>query len=103
MPFDQSPADALAVLRSRLRNGVRATPPCQAIMGWLCDHPTVPAVAEINHHGGHILLRLSDEPALEPLCSLLEFLGQVRTICQSLDMTEEQTRRTVAWAQRRLG
>lgn len=103
MPFDPSPATALAVLRSRLRGGIRVTPLCQAIMGWLCDHPTAPAVAEISHYGGQVLLRLSDEESLEPLCSLLEFLGQIRVICQSVGMTEEQTRQTVAWAQRRLG
>lgn len=102
MPAYFSAEDSLAVLSSRLQSGVRATPLCLAVMGWLCGRATVPYIANIRLQGNQVLLRLSDEPTLEPFCSLPDFLGQVRLICQSLNMPEEQTQQVLACAQRRL-
>ena len=96
--------DTLLVLKNRLAKGVKATPLCLAIIGWLCDTPTEPAVTEIRRNAeGLVWLRLSDELRMEPLCSFLEFLSQIRVICSSLDMTEEQTQYLVAWTRQRLG
>jgi hypothetical protein len=101
---DPLTAGTLQVLKSRLTAGVKATPLCLAVIGWLCDTPTEPAVAEIRRNAeGLIWLRLSDETRLEPLCSFLDFLSQVRIISSSLHMTEEQTQHLVAWARQRLG
>ncbi len=104
MPNDPLAESALAVLRSRLRAGVRATPLCLAVMGWLADVPVGPDVAEARLCAdGKVWLRLSDERRLEPLCSFLEFLDQVRTVCVALAMDEPQTAWVVGWARRRLG
>lgn len=81
----------LEILRLRLEAGVKATPLCVAIMGWLCNVPTDPFVAAIRLHGGEVALRLSDEPALEPLCPLADFLDQVQVICHSIQFDTAQT------------
>lgn len=99
-----APEAALSLLRSRLRQGLKATPLCLAIIGWLCDTPTDPSVAEIRlHPDGQVWLRLSDEVTLEPLCPSIQFLQQVSIICQSVGMTQGQTRATVTWAGEKLG
>ena len=104
MLADPFTADALGDLKSRLLAGVKATPLCRAVIGWLCDTPTEPAIAEIRRNAeGLVWLRLSDESRMEPLCSFLDFLSQVRVISTSLGMTEEQTQRLVAWTRQRLG
>ena len=96
--------ETLGVLKSRLLDGVKATPLCLAVIGWLCETPTEPAVAEIRRNAeGLVWLRLSDEARLEPLCSFLDFLSQVRIICQFLQMTETQTQQMIAWTRQRLG
>ncbi len=96
--------ETLAVLKDRLAAGVKATPLCIAVIGWLCETPTDPAIAEIRRNAeGLVWLRLSDESRMEPLCSFLEFLSQVRIISASLQMTEEQTQHLVAWTRQRLG
>jgi hypothetical protein len=104
MLADPLTAGTLQVLESRLAAGIKATPLCLAVIGWLCDTPTEPSVAEIRRNAeGLIWLRLSDETRLEPLCSFLDFLSQVRIISSSLHMTEEQTQHLVAWARQQLG
>lgn len=104
MLADLSTDETLSVLRSRLAAGVKATPLCLAVIGWLCETPTEPAIADIRRNAeGLVWLRLSDETRLEPLCSFLEFLSQVRIISASLDMTEAQTQHLVAWTRQRLG
>lgn len=103
-PVAFAPEASLSLLRFRLRQGLKATPLCIAVIGWLCDAPTDPAVAEIKRSsGGNVLLRLSGEPTMEPLCSCAEFLQQISTVCQSVGMTQGQTRATVAWAEEKLG
>lgn len=96
--------ETLSSLKRRLADGLKATPVCLAVIGWLCDTPTEPAVAEIRRTAeGLVWLRLSDEARMEPLCSFLDFLAQVRIIGASLELTEEQTRQIVAWTRQRLG
>ena len=83
--------DPLELLRRRLEAGVRATPLCIAIIGWLCNDPTDPFVAAMELQHNQVALRLSNEPALEPLCSLLDFLDQVRVICRAFQFDAAQT------------
>ena len=97
-------AETLSVLKSRLAAGVKVTPVCLAVIGWLCEAPTDPAVAEIKRTGeGRVWLRLSDETRMEPLCSFLDFLSQVRIIGHSLKLSEAQTQHLIAWTRQRLG
>ena len=104
MLADLSPTETLNILKSRLKSGIKATPLCLAVIGWLCETPTEPAIAEIRRNAeGLVWLRLSDEARLEPLCSFLDFLAQVRIISVSLGMTEAQTQHLVAWTRQRLG
>lgn len=101
LPLAENP---LEILNSRLEAGIKATPLRTAIIGWIADAPTEPSVADIRRSDqGDILLRLSDEQASEPLCSFFDFLKQIRTICQSLGLTESQTARVAADVRRRLG
>ena len=101
LPLAENP---LEILKSRLEAGIKATPLCTAIIGWIADVPTEPSVAEIRRSAeGDILLRLSDEETLEPLCTFFDFLKQIRTICQSLGLTEGQTARVAADVRQRLG
>ena len=100
MTTDPATEYALAALQARLDRGVRATPLCLAVMGWLCRKRTVPFIADIRLAAdGQVWLRLSDETAAAPICSFLEFLDQVRIICQSIPMTDSETRQLVALAQ----
>ena len=91
MPDPYLSENPLEILRHRLGAGVKATPLCLAIMGWLANSPTNPFVAAIMLRGEEVALRLSDEPTLEPLSSLGEFLDQVAVICQSLRFDAAQT------------
>ncbi len=96
--------ETLDVLRSRLAAGVKATPLCLAVIGWLCGTLTEPSIAEIRRNAeGLVWLRLSNEVRMEPLCSFLDFLSQVRIISASLEMTEAQAQHLVAWTRQRLG
>ena len=104
MLADPSTAETLSVLKSRLAAGIKATPLCLAVIGWLCETPTEPAIADIRRTAeGLVWLRLSDEVRMEPLCSFLDFLAQVRVISASLGMTEAQTQHLIAWTRQRLG
>lgn len=104
MIVDPLAEQARAVIFIRLKKGVRASPVCRAVMGWLSETRVDPFVAEIRRSSdGQVLLRLSCEVTVEPLCTFLEFLDQVRVICESLNMSDEQTRHMVAWARERLG
>ena len=92
-----------AILQAALARGARMTPLCRAVVGWLCELPTEPSIAEIRVGGdGRVRLRLSDEAYPEPISTFLEFLEQVHVLCVALGMTEEQTRHAVGWAQSRL-
>jgi hypothetical protein len=103
MNANLSPDDPFAALRSCLQAGIRASHLCVAIMGWLCNHSTVPSVAETKLQGGQVWLRLSDEDRLEPVMSFLEFLDQVRIVCVSIGLTDAQTAQVVARARHLLG
>lgn len=97
-------AETLSVLKDRLAAGIKVTPVCLAVIGWLCETSTDPAIAEIKRTDeGRVWVRLSDETRLEPLCSFLDFLSQVRIIGHSLKLTEAQTQHLIAWTRQRLG
>ena len=97
-------AETLDFLKSRLAAGIKVTPVCLAVIGWLCETPTDPAIAEIRRTDeGRVWLRLSDETRMEPLCSFLDFLSQVRIIGHSLKLSEPQTQHLIAWTRQRLG
>ena len=101
---DLPPEDPRLHLRSRLRAGVKASPLCVAVLGWLCGLQTDPFIADIQRSSkGDVLVRLSGESTLAPVCSFLEFLDQVRIICESLDLPPDQTMQVVAWARQWLG
>jgi hypothetical protein len=103
MPAELQADDALMLIQDHLRRGVRATPLCLAVMGWLSGTPTTPSIADIRRtDDGLIWLQLSDEPELSPLCSFTQFLQQIEVICTSLPLNEEQTHHVVSLASQRL-
>ena len=104
MPDHPGAEDPRAYLQSRLERGVKASPLCVAVIGWLCGVPTDPFIADIRRAAdGQVLLRLSGEPAAAPVCSFLEFLDQIRIIGESLGLPQAQTMQLVAWAREWLG
>lgn len=100
--FPTTDSDPLAAIRSQLHAGIRVSPLCRAVIGWLCSLPTDPAVQEIHLLNGQVWLRLSTETTLEPVCAFLEFLEQIRIICTTLRLDEAQTAAVVAHARRKL-
>ena len=104
MPVDLRAEDPRLLLKSHLQRGVKASPLCLAVIGWLCEVQTDPFIADIQRSpNGQILIRLSGERSLEPFCSFLEFLDQIRVICESLRMPPAQTMQIVALARQWLG
>jgi hypothetical protein len=98
-----APDAPLSLLRSRLRQGLKATPLCLAIIGWLCDFPTKPSVAEIRRNpDDKVWLRLSNEATLAAFSTVEEFLDQIKIICQSVGMTKGQKQATLTWAKEKL-
>ena len=66
---DTRTIDARALMKASLKSGIKTTPLCQAIMGWLCGAVTEPSVAEMRRSAdGTVWLRLSDETALVNRC-----------------------------------
>ena len=104
MPADPRAEDPRALLRSHLERGVKASPLCVAVIGWLCGVPTDPFIADIRRSpDGQVVLRLSGEKSAEPACSFLEFLDQIRIIGESLGLPQPQTMQLVSWARQWLG
>ena len=104
MPDYSGAEDTRAFLQSSLERGVKASPLCVAVIGWLCGVRTDPFIADIQRSpSGQVLLRLSGERSAEPVCSFLEFLDQVRIIGESLGLPQAQTMQLVAWARQWLG
>ncbi len=104
MPTSPFAENLLEILKSRLERGINATPLCIAITGWIADVPTNPSVADIRRSAeGDVLIRLSDEETVEPLCSFFEFLKEVRIICHSFGLSEAQTARVATEVRQRLG
>ena len=99
------PTDPAAPLKAHLQRGLKATPLCLAVIGWLCDiRAASPYLAEVRRTPeGQVALRFSDETRAEPFGPLLEFLGQITIICQSLRLSDTETRALVALARQRLG
>ncbi len=104
MPDFPGAEDPRAFLQSCLERGVKASPLCIAVIGWLCGVKTNPFIADIRRTpDGQVLLRLSGERSAEPVCSFLEFLDQIRIIGDSLGLPQAQTMQLVAWARQWLG
>lgn len=104
MPVESRAEDPRIYLKARLQSGVNASPLCIAVIGWLCEVQTDPFIADIQRSAdGLILIRLSGERSLEPFCSFLEFLDQIRIICETLRMPQAQTMQIVAQARHWLG
>ena len=91
MPAPPRPDDPLEILRLRLETGVKVTPLCRAVIGWLANVPTDPFVAAVALRGERVALRLSDEPGLEPFGSLDDFLTQIAVVGRSLGLDAAQT------------
>ena len=104
MPAEPCAEDSRAFLQSCLERGVKASPLCIAVIGWLCGVKTNPFIADIRRTSdGQVLLRLSGERSAEPVCSFLEFPDQIRIIGESLGLTQAQTMQLVSWARQWLG
>ena len=103
-PHSEHSEDPRLLLQAHLQAGVTASPLCLAVIGWLCGVETDPFIADIRRSAdGQVLLRLSGEKSLAPACSFLEFLDQIRIICESLQMPPAQTMQTIAQARQWLG
>ena len=100
LPFAENP---LEILKERLESGIRVTPLCRAVLGWLCEMPTNPSIDEISVRWGQVSLRLTDETTLIPFGSLIEFLNQIKVVCEALSLTHAQTARVISWARHQLG
>ncbi len=104
MPDDLVADDPRLLLQAHLQRGVKASPLCVAVIGWLCGVKTDPFLADIRRSAeGQVLVRMSGEKHLEPVCSFLEFLDQIRIICESLRLSQSQTMQIVALARQWLG
>lgn len=104
MPDDPGADDPRLLLQAHLQRGVKASPLCVAVIGWLCGVRTNPFLADIRRSAdGQVLVRLSGEKTMEPVCSFLEFLDQIRIICESLRLSQPQTMQIVALARQWLG
>jgi len=84
---------------------INATPIALAVLGWITDMTvTEPRIEELHATSdGFVLVRHSDEPTAQMLCSLPDFLGQVRQLCEELGLTTEQAEKVVALVHGRLG
>ena len=84
---------------------INATPIALAVLGWITDMTvTEPRIEELHATtDGFVLVRHSDETSANLLCSLPDFLGQVRQLCVELGLTEEQAEKVVVGVQGRLG
>lgn len=101
---DPDAEDPRLLFQAHLQRGVKASPLCVAVIGWLCGVKTNPFIADIRRSTeGQVLVRLSGEKRLEPVCSFLEFLDQIRIICESLHLSQAQTMQIVALARQWLG
>lgn len=57
---------------------------------------TEPRIEELRATSdGFVLVRHSDETTAQILCSLPDFLGQVRQLCEELGLTAEQAEKVV--------
>ena len=64
---------------------------------------TEPRIEELHATtDGFVLVRHSDETTARLLCSLTDFLGQIRQLCEELGLTEEQARKVEATVGKRL-
>lgn len=102
-PIAEDPIEKLKT--SVFSQAINATPIALAVLGWITDMiVTEPRIAELHATtDGFVLVRHSDETTAQLLCSLPDFLGQVRQLCEELGLTLEQAEKIVGVVQRRLG
>jgi len=83
---------------------INANPVALAVLGWITDMSvTEPRIEELHATtDGFVLVRHSDETTAQLLCSVPDFLGQVRQLCVELGLTTEQAEKVEAGVQRRL-
>ena len=97
--------DPIEKLKTSLfTQAISATPIALAVLGWITGRAvTEPSIAELHATSdGFVLVRHSDETTAQPLCSLPDFLGQVRQLCEELDLTAGQAEKIVTLVQKRL-
>lgn len=84
---------------------INATPIALAVLGWITDMTvTEPRIEELHATtDGFVLVRHSDEITAQLLCSLPDFLGQVRQLCIEIGLAEEQAEKVGKLVQGRLG
>ena len=84
---------------------INAAPIALAVLGWITDMTvTEPRIEELHATtDGFVLVRHSGETSAKLLCTLPDFLGQVRQLCIEIGLTEEQAEKVVARVQGRLG
>ena len=68
---------------------INATPIALAVLGWITGMTvTEPEITELHATAdSFVLVRHSDESTAQLLCSLPDFLGQVRQLCEELGLT----------------
>jgi len=84
---------------------INATPIALAVLGWITDMTvTEPRIEELHAtSNGFVLVRHSDEATARMLCSLPDFLAQVRQLCEELGLTAEQAEKVETLVRGRLG
>ena len=102
-PIAEDPIEKLKT--SIFSQAINATPIALAVLGWITDMPvTEPRIEEIHATSdGFVLVRHSDEATAQLLCSLPDFLGQVRQLCEELGLTVEQAEKVETLVRGRLG
>ena len=102
-PMAEDPIEKLKT--SIFSQAINANPIALAVLGWITDMTvTEPRIEELHATtDGFVLVRHSDETTAQPLCSLTDFLDQVRQLCEELGLTAEQAGKIVEVVQGRLG
>ena len=97
--------DPMEKLKSAVfSQAINASPIALAVLGWITDMTvTEPRIEELHATAdGFVLVRHSDETMAQMLCSLSDFLGQVRQLCMELGLTAEQVESILKMVQTRL-
>ena len=102
-PITEDPIEKLKT--SIFSQAINATPIALAVLGWITDMTvTEPRIEELHATtDGFVLVRHSDETTARLLCSVIDFLGQVRQLCVEIGLTKEQAEKVVRLVRGRLG